>query len=496
MSLSSLIDHDLVGSLFERAASIQTGTLVPPESFHEFKMRVCGPGYKMSPHIDMIDRILEHAMKLVEQDRDNPKRMFCVSMPPRHSKTFNFCEMFPAHFLGRNPNRSVVTVSYAQRKANEASFNVRQIIESEAFQHMYNVQLSPRSSAVDRWRLDLPYSGGLVAAGIGGATGYGGSVIVCDDPHANLEEARSEVMRDKVWDSFTNDFLSRREGNPVIIVVQTRWHPDDVIGRIIKYIDPEEYDYLRLPALAEADDPMGRELGSPLWPEEFNRRELLSQRAAMGAMNFAGLYQQDPKIASGGIFDAEWLRHEAPMKRREYHRVIVAVDPAVTSNKDSDETGIIVVAVDKQQQCWVLADRSLRTSPRQWAQRVVDTYHEFDADNIVVEVNQGGDLVKTTIHSVDYRVPVTSVRATMGKLLRFEPVASLYEQRRVIHAAHFHELEMQMEQWAPGDTESPDRLDACCYGITNLMLVGGLNAMVGGAEGLWDVDDSEYMGPM
>ena len=492
--LTTIIDDALVDSIFERAAHLDAGGLAPPESFHEFKMRVWGLRYKSSLHISFIDEIIERALYLAEHDRDNPRRMFLVSVPPRHSKTFNFCEAFPGYFLGRNPNRQIVTVSYAARKAAEASYSVRRIISSDVFKSMYDVKLSGDMHSRDRWLLAAPNTGGMVAAGIGGTTGYGGSIVICDDPHANLEDARSETMRDKVWDSFVTDFLTRKEDKPVVIVVQTRWHPDDVIGRILnnhKAFPPESYEYLRLPALAEHDDPLGREEGEPLWPEEFNKRELLAQRAAMGAINFGALYQQDPRLASGGIFDPEWIinRGGVEPQRRFYERVIVAVDPAVTSNKDSDETGIIVVARDVDQNCWVLEDASLRATPQQWATRIVKMYHKWDADNVVVEVNQGGDLVKTTIHSVDSMVPVTNVRATMGKLLRFEPVAALYEQRRVFHLHEFPDLVMQMVYWAPGDTDSPDRLDACCYGITELMLKGGMAPGISEFDGLWGKEE-------
>ncbi|EDP66816.1 hypothetical protein BAL199_17183 [alpha proteobacterium BAL199] len=150
-------------------------------------------------------------------------------------------------------------------------------------------------------------------------------------------------------------------------------------------------------------------------------------------------------------------------------RIIVAVDPAVTSGSDSDETGIVVAGVDGEGRFWVLEDLSGRMSPDLWARRSADAYRRHHADAVVCEVNQGGDLVVATLRTVDGSLPVRAVRATRGKRLRAEPVAALYEQGRVRHAGPFPELEDQMAGFtgASGDA-SPDRLDALVWALTDL----------------------------
>jgi hypothetical protein len=153
-------------------------------------------------------------------------------------------------------------------------------------------------------------------------------------------------------------------------------------------------------------------------------------------------------------------------------RVVVAVDPAVTSGEDADETGIIVAGNGIDANGYVLADRSCRLSPDGWARRAVAAYHEFDADRIVAESNNGGEMVKLTIQTVDPRVPVTLVHASRGKRTRAEPVTALYEQHRIKHVGTFSELESQMMTWTPDSGTSPDRLDALVWGFTDLMLGG------------------------
>jgi phage terminase large subunit-like protein len=153
----------------------------------------------------------------------------------------------------------------------------------------------------------------------------------------------------------------------------------------------------------------------------------------------------------------------------ECRRIVVAVDPAVTAGEESSETGIIVAGVDEQGFGHVLEDLSGKHSPDAWAHIAVGAYETWHADKIVAEVNNGGDLVERNVRTVDKRVPYQGVRASKGKYTRAEPVAALYEQRRVRHVGTFAELEDQMCTWVPGE-KSPDRLDALVWAITALML--------------------------
>lgn len=159
-------------------------------------------------------------------------------------------------------------------------------------------------------------------------------------------------------------------------------------------------------------------------------------------------------------------------------RVVVAVDPPASSGEGADECGIVVagvLATAEGRTAYVLADRSAGgLSPRDWARRAVAAYHEFDADRIVVETNQGGEMVREVIRGVDPTVAVRDVRASRGKRVRAEPVAALYEQGRVRHAGAFPALEDQMTSFtgAGGESpaKSPDRLDALVWAITDLLL--------------------------
>ncbi len=147
-------------------------------------------------------------------------------------------------------------------------------------------------------------------------------------------------------------------------------------------------------------------------------------------------------------------------------RRVVAVDPAVTSSGGA-ENGIITVSVGDNGHLYVEADNSLRASPDGWARVAIHEYEQRMADAIVVEVNQGGEMHKTILHSIQPNVNVREVRASQGKKIRAEPVAALYEQGKVHHVGVFPDLEQQMTEWVPGDV-SPDRLDALVWAVTEL----------------------------
>lgn len=166
------------------------------------------------------------------------------------------------------------------------------------------------------------------------------------------------------------------------------------------------------------------------------------------------------------MFDAEGFRHANTPK---LIRIVVAVDPATTAKEDSDETGIVVCAAGEKGQFYVLDDLSCRARPDQWARRAVEAYHKWKADRILAETNQGGDMVEAVIRTVDKNAAFMGVHAAKGKRARAEPIAALYEQGRVHHVGLFHDLEDQLCNYVPGvDAESPDRLDALVWGMTDL----------------------------
>ena len=187
------------------------------------------------------------------------------------------------------------------------------------------------------------------------------------------------------------------------------------------------------------------------------------------------LYAEILDEASGALWSRAGLAQveiEAD-KVPDLNRIVVSIDPAITSNKESDMTGIVVAGVDVNGIAYVLADHTGRYTPQQWAARAVSLFEEYQADRIVAERNQGGDMVRHTLHTESETVPVKLVHASRGKMARAEPVSALYEQNKVRHVKGLNDLEDQMVTWEPlGSVGSPDRLDALVWAITDLSLQG------------------------
>lgn len=175
----------------------------------------------------------------------------------------------------------------------------------------------------------------------------------------------------------------------------------------------------------------------------------------------------------GALWSLELIeRNRLSLPRRSLDRVVVGVDPAVTG--DNDYTGIVVCGRDGDGEYYVLADRSLKGTPLEWSKAVVSAYHEFGADRIIGESNNGGDLIELALRGIDENISYKKVTASRGKLVRAEPVAALYERGKVHHLGVFPELEDQLTSYVPGHfAGSPDRMDALVWAITELLRSSG-----------------------
>lgn len=173
----------------------------------------------------------------------------------------------------------------------------------------------------------------------------------------------------------------------------------------------------------------------------------------------------------GALWNRESIDAARVRKALEMVRIVVAVDPAVTSGEDSDETGIIVAGKDEFGHAYIIEDCSVKGTPDEWGRAVVQAMQRHQADRIVAEVNQGGDMVKYVLETIDKNIPLKMVRASRGKIARAEPISAMYEQGKVHHVGAFHKLEDQMCTWEPG-MPSPDRMDAMVWALTELMLAG------------------------
>jgi hypothetical protein len=295
------------------------------------------PSYERAAHADLLAAHLE-ALERREI------RHLTVQMPPRHGKTLHVSQALPAWYLGRRPGESVILASYAAELAESNSRRARGFLLDPRWPFP-GVAVSAESGAVNRWNTTA--RGGLIAAGVGGGlTGFGADLLIVDDPVKDRAEADSEAIRESVWRWWSEVALTRLQPGAIVLLTMTRWHEDDLAGRVLSSPGASEWTVLTLPALAEQDDPLGREEGEALWPEWYPAGRLAAVRAEIGARAFAALYQQHPAPEEGNIFRREWLAGRYAELPRSGVAVVQAVDSSFGKGVGSDFSAIVTVGTD------------------------------------------------------------------------------------------------------------------------------------------------------
>lgn len=437
------------------------------------------PFWWRAPHLELLsDAITECA--------ETPDGRLMVHMPPRHGKTELTSVWTPPWYLHRyRGRRRVILASYTMDLARENARKVRNRVRDNRHR-LEGLELAEDSQAAGSWHTTA--AGGLQAVGVGGSiTGFGGDLIIVDDPVKDRAAAESKVIRDAAWDWYTDTLYTRLEPGGSLVVVATRWHIDDLPGRILKHARTtgERWRVINLPALAlglgQERDELGREEGEALWPARYPRERLEVIRATEGPYGWASLYQQTPIPRDVGAYwtDAMIRAAQAAAPRTaagelapDFRRVVVSVDP--NTEGEADEAGVIVAGLGRDQRAGILEDRSGRVEPIEWGRRAVRAYHEWGADAVVYEKNQGGKMVQSVIREAarDLGLPVPPMRpvwASHGKSARAEPVSVVYANGRVWHAAPFPELSAELTSWTPSSRDSPNRLDALVWAVAHLL---------------------------
>jgi len=263
-----------------------------------------------APHLVAIQAALERVTR-------GETRRLMVFLPPRHGKSELVTIRYPIRRLEREPGLRALIAAHTQALAEEFSRAGRRLARER-------LALSPERAAAADWQTTA--GGGVRAVGVGtGVAGRGAGLIVIDDPVPGHEEAQSERQRERVWEWYRNDLFTRGEPGCPVLLIQTRWHEEDLAGRLLRSEDGPDWEVLRLPALAEtqeerdawaarhgrpagAPEPLGREPGEALWPERFGREALAERERVLGPAGFAALFQQSPYPPGGTLFRREWFR--------------------------------------------------------------------------------------------------------------------------------------------------------------------------------------------
>jgi predicted phage terminase large subunit-like protein len=290
-----------------------------------------------------------------------------VFMPPGSAKSTYTSDLFPPWFLAQGRDRSIIAASNTADLAQSFSRRVRARVREHGPLLGYGLD----REAEELWT--TTNGGQYRAAGVGGViTGLRADLAVIDDPIRSREDADSENRRNRVWEWFQDDLTTRLRPGAGVVLVQTRWHEDDLAGRLLER-EAKRWRVLSLPAIAEVpDDPLGRAPGDPLWgDDEYGYGDdLLRKRQTADARTWAALYQQRPAPAEGSLFRREWLKREAPPPR-DRMRVYGASDYAVTSD-GGDYTVHVVLGMDPAGRLHLLDVWRAQASADVWVEAFCD----------------------------------------------------------------------------------------------------------------------------
>lgn len=284
------------------------------------------PWFERQPHIDLLDNlIVQLTSDQLRNDKGEVIRRLAVSMPPRHSKSETISSHTPAWAVTKYPDWRIMLASYDGDFAATWGRKARQHLEEHP---EFGISVAQDSHAAKSWNISTPHRGGMVTAGVGGpATGKGAHLLIIDDYLKNSADAQSSTIRQKQWEWWLSTAKSRLEPGGYVIILATRWHEDDLIGRVTT-LQPERWRYLNLPAIAEDDDPLGRAPGEALCPAWYDIDALNDIKSdEVDGKWWSALYQGHPTTAGGGIFKEANFRY---WTRTATHYVLGSAEGAMT----------------------------------------------------------------------------------------------------------------------------------------------------------------------
>lgn len=296
----------------------------------------------------------------LKTDDGNQANQIIFVMPPRHGKTQLSTKSLSAWVSGLHPDWDIAVASYSDTMAEDMGADIRTIMQTPQYKQVFPGH-KLRRGGTSKSNIQTEKGGRLVAVGRGGAlTGRGMHLGIGDDLFKDHEEARSQTIRDQAWNWFTKVFMTRRMGRKIVILTFTRWHADDIIGRITdpenphyNAIEAKKWKIISLAAIAEDDDPLGRKPGTALWPERYDIDFLQSQQR-LDPLGFSALYQQRPTVADGTLFRRETIQYYTPAELPDDLRFYCSSDHAVGTNQRNDPSCLLKVGIDKQDNIYLI----------------------------------------------------------------------------------------------------------------------------------------------
>ena len=421
--------------------------------------------YQIAWHLEQL------AAKLESVERGECKRLI-VTMPPRHGKSEMVSLRFPCWYLGRRPESLVVQSGYAESIALLHSRQARDIFVSPECRALFgNVNyrperagqetIIPERQAVHEW--GTKQGGSYYAVGVGGGlTGRGYNVGIIDDPTKDAEEAGSQLIRDKVWEWYRTVFRTRAHPDAAIIIVMTRWHKDDLAGRLLEQMraDPtaDQWEVLHLPAISES---------KALWPERYPIEALLNIQSTIGSQAFESLYQGNPTIAEGNIIKREWWKYYT--EKPNFNRIIHSWDTAFKTGQSNDYS--VCTVWGESDNAYYLLDVWRRKVEFPELKRAVSALYDKDKPRVVlVEDKASGQSLIQELRR-ETRAPILPIKVDRDKASRVYAITPLIEAGKVFIPKNAPWLHSFIEELSSFPTaEHDDQVDSTTQALNFMAL--------------------------
>ena len=378
------------------------------------------PRYELTQHHRLVIDKLE-AIVRGEIDR------LMLFLPPRHGKSLLASTLFPAWYLGRHPECSVICASYGQELANDFGRRVRSFVSSDLHRMIFPAScIADDNAAVHRFGLSR--GGNYYAVGVGGPiTGRGADLLLIDDPLKGSEDAYSVTARRSCRHGSRASPIRDCSPTVRIVLIQTRWHQDDLAGWLLREHAGDNWTVVSLPAIAEPGDALGRPEGDPLWPSKFPLEALARIREAIGSSAWSALYQQRPIAAEGAIFRKEWLRTFTGQP--ECYRVIFSLDTAYKQGTSNDYS--VIAVWGETQNGFYLLDlvRERLDFPSLKSRTIAKAAYWKPSAVLIEDAASGQSLIQSL--NLETRLPILPAKPLGDKESRASAVSPLFESGRV-----------------------------------------------------------------
>ena len=414
----------------------------------------------------------EIAKQLERVERGEVKRLM-IFVPPRHGKSQLASIDFVAWYLGRNPDKNIIACSYASELAEDFGFKTRNLVSDAPYKTLFGVSLREDSQSKKKWV--TKEGGSYIATGVGGViTGRGANILLIDDPIKNREEAESRLVRDSAWSWYTSTAYTRLESGEgvkdegAVVLILTRWHTDDLAGRLLKAQEHggDHWDVVEFPAIANKDE-KHRKAGEALWPEKYDIEKLMKIKGVLGTYEFQALYQQNPISSETQEFKEDHFMYR-PFEEilKLDTRRFLTVDTAISQKESSDYTGLCLNFVDTEGK-WNLKTMKLKLNPKGLIDTIFTLHEKYNFEKIGIEKTALSDAIRPFLNAEMLKRQkflniIELSHQNIRKEIRIRGLIPLYEAGAIFHIkGECDSLEEELLTFPRGTND--DVADATAY---------------------------------